>query len=129
MSIEAREIHRQEQTLLACAEMLRQAEKNAAGLCDDMAGLETGDETFDQLKNAVKQASADMKREMARICSQTVVICDSSKIGKDYFSVIMPLTEVDRILTDDRIDPADHKALLRAEIPLTVVSTKEEPNP
>lgn len=64
MSIEAREIHRQEQTLLACAEMLRQAEKNAAGLCDDMAGLEIGDEIFDQLKNEVKQAAADMKREV-----------------------------------------------------------------
>lgn len=65
MSIEAREIHRQEQTLLACAEMLRQTEKTAAGLCDDMTGLETGDETFGQLGNAVKQAAVDMKREAA----------------------------------------------------------------
>lgn len=72
------------------------------------------------------EGHADMKREMARISSQTIVICDSSKIGKDYFSVIMPLTAVDRILTDDRIDPADHKAFLRAEIPLTIVCTKEE---
>ena len=66
-----------------------------------------------------------MKREMARISSQTVVICDSDKIGKDYFSVIMPLAAADRILTDDRIDTADREALLRAELPLTVVSRKE----
>ena len=71
------------------------------------------------------EGHADMKREMARISSQTVVICDSDKIGKDYFSVIMPLAAADRILTDDRIDTADREALLRAELPLTVVSRKE----
>lgn len=70
------------------------------------------------------EGHADMKREMARISSQTIVICDSDKIGKDYFSVIMPLTAVDRILTDDRIDAAEREALLHAEIPLTVVHSK-----
>ena len=39
--------------------------------------------------------------------------------------MIMPLAAADRILTDDRIDTADREALLRAELPLTVVSRKE----
>lgn len=65
MSIEVHEIHRQEQMLRACAQMLRQVEKDAVCLCNDMAGLETEDETFTQLESAVKQAAVDMKREAA----------------------------------------------------------------
>ena len=64
---------------------------------------------------------AEMKREMARISAQTVMLCDSEKFGRDLFSVIMPLSEADRILTDNGLDRSDREALLRAGLPLTVV--------
>lgn len=71
-------------------------------------------------------AHAEIKRAMAEISSQVIVLCDSSKIGVDYLSVVMPLRQVDMIITDNNIDSEDQMALLEAKVPLTVVNSKDK---
>ena len=104
----------------AVREALQRHRADMCFLSDNGRSLRAGFTTPDDMH-------ADMKREMARIRSQTVVLCESDKVGKDYFSIIMPLNAVDKIVTDAGLDAADREALLRAELPLTVVDRQGKP--
>ncbi|WRS27942.1 DeoR/GlpR family DNA-binding transcription regulator [Oscillospiraceae bacterium MB08-C2-2] len=47
---------------------------------------------------------AEIKRSMMRIAAQTIMLMDSSKIGKISFLKFADLAEVDKLITDRRMD-------------------------
>jgi DeoR family transcriptional regulator, galactitol utilization operon repressor len=47
--------------------------------------------------------AAEVSRTMARHCEKTVLVVDSSKFGKRGFTQVMPLKEIDVLITDDGI--------------------------
>lgn len=64
---------------------------------------------------------AEIKKAMADISSQVYVVCDSSKIGMDSFAFVLPLSAVDTVITDNRIDIEEKAALEQADIDLMLV--------
>jgi DeoR family galactitol utilization operon repressor len=49
--------------------------------------------------------AAEVSRTMARHCDRTVLVVDSSKFGKRGFTQVMPLSDVDAVITDSDISP------------------------
>ncbi|QYR21787.1 DeoR/GlpR family DNA-binding transcription regulator [Paenibacillus sp. sptzw28] len=56
--------------------------------------------------------SAEVKKAMVESADQVILLADSSKMGKVYFADVLPLTEVDVIITDSGISPEFHQSLL-----------------
>ena len=48
---------------------------------------------------------AEVKREMIRIAKRTILVMDASKVGKQFLELVTPLSEIDTLVTDDRISP------------------------
>lgn len=59
---------------------------------------------------------AEIKKAIIGIANEIIVLCDSSKIGSKAFVQVAPLSAVDRIVTDSKIDERDYKALLNNNI-------------
>jgi len=47
---------------------------------------------------------AEVKEIMIKISSEVILLCDSSKFGKNSFARVDTLSNIDRIITDDNID-------------------------
>ena len=65
---------------------------------------------------------AQVKKAIIRIASETIVLCDSSKIGGFAFAQVIPVTQIDRIITDNGIDKKDLKAFEEKEIQVDVIT-------
>jgi DeoR family transcriptional regulator, aga operon transcriptional repressor len=63
---------------------------------------------------------ANVNRTMMQIARRTVVICDSSKFGRRGLSLIAPVTEVQQVITDNRLAKSDLRALKEAGIEVIV---------
>ncbi|MFP4211872.1 MAG: DeoR/GlpR family DNA-binding transcription regulator [Alkalispirochaeta sp.] len=50
--------------------------------------------------------AAEVSRTMARHCDKTVLVVDSSKFGNRGFIQVMPISDVDVVITDRDISPA-----------------------
>jgi DeoR family fructose operon transcriptional repressor len=55
---------------------------------------------------------AEVKKAMIRTASETIVLCDSSKIGKVSFSQFATISDVDQIITDNQIAPKEKDLLM-----------------
>ncbi|MFB9278410.1 DeoR/GlpR family DNA-binding transcription regulator [Cohnella cellulosilytica] len=49
---------------------------------------------------------AEIKKTMVQIATQVIVLCDSSKIGKNSFVQFAPPSDIDALVTDDNVDSA-----------------------
>jgi DeoR family transcriptional regulator of aga operon len=67
------------------------------------------------------QYEARVNRVMVEIAKRTVVVCDSSKFGRRSLCLILPVSQVERIITDKRISRGDSRALREAGISLKLV--------
>lgn len=83
------------------------------GLHADKMFLGTDGLTFSQGVTTSNVLEAEVDRAMVRAASQIIVVTDSSKIGGIGLANIMPLTEINTLITDDAA-PADFVARLRA---------------
>lgn len=64
---------------------------------------------------------AHLNQHMMRAAQQTIVLADSSKLGKRAFSRICGLNQIHRLITDHGISTQDAKRLEEQGIALTVV--------
>jgi DeoR family transcriptional regulator of aga operon len=62
------------------------------------------------------EAEAEISARIARQAGRVVVAADSSKLGGSAFAQILPLAEIDVLVTDSAADPALLKELLGAGI-------------
>ena len=54
---------------------------------------------------------AAVKRAMVRCANYVVVVADSTKVGREEFISFAPIDNVDALVTDAEISPADRKQL------------------
>jgi len=57
---------------------------------------------------------AEVDRAMVEAAREVVVVADSSKIGVVGLTTILPLTKIDKLITDSQA-PADFVAVLREQ--------------
>lgn len=62
------------------------------------------------------EIEAQTDRKMVERAARTIVVCDSSKIGRSALSQICPLTEVDELITDTGAPPDQIAALREADV-------------
>jgi DeoR family transcriptional regulator, aga operon transcriptional repressor len=67
-----------------------------------------------------QETEAYTNRAMIKRASRTIVVADSSKLGRVRFSVIAPITAIDELITDDQADPAEVEQLREAGIEVTL---------
>ena len=64
---------------------------------------------------------AKLNYEMIKVAQKTIVLTDSSKFGKRGFGKICDLSDIDQIITDNKIAPASIRKIEDAGIELTIV--------
>lgn len=64
---------------------------------------------------------AEVKQAMVRAAKEVVVVADSSKIGNVAAAHVVPLSEVDRLITDDGADPEEIERVRKAGVEVTLV--------
>jgi len=64
---------------------------------------------------------AEVVKKMAERADEVVLVADSSKYGSVGFAYILPLTDIDRIITDDKLSRKDRTALEKKGISLQIV--------
>ena len=64
---------------------------------------------------------ASVNRVMVEIARRTVVVCDSSKLGRRSLSLITPLSGIHEVITDSKIPKGDLRVLTEAGIKVTIV--------
>ena len=89
--------------------MLAQYHLDIAFIGVDGLSSEEGCTTYDEM-----EAQTDVA--FLRRARRTVVIADSSKLGKVTFAHISPISEVTDVVTDQDADPAQIAALRRAGV-------------
>jgi len=95
-------------------EMLRQLSADKLFLAADACDLEFGVSTPNLEESRVNQA-------MARIAREKILVADSSKFGKRGLSRIVPLLEMNHVITDDKLGVEFHHALRGGAVKLTLV--------
>ena len=63
---------------------------------------------------------AELNRKMMKAAQKTIVLADSSKFGRRGFAKIADIVEVDMIITDSGISPADINEIEELGIDLIV---------
>ncbi|WP_020618060.1 DeoR/GlpR family DNA-binding transcription regulator [Paenibacillus daejeonensis] len=63
---------------------------------------------------------AELKKMMVQVATQTFVLCDSSKLGKNSFVQFAAPEQIDLLITDSRITPEQSAELNEADIELTL---------
>ena len=79
--------------------------ENLKGLHVDKIFLGTDGLTFSHGVTTANVLEAEVNRAMVGVASETIVVADSSKIGVKGLVTIMPLVQIDRLITDDKADP------------------------
>lgn len=64
---------------------------------------------------------AQLVRVMVEMSSRTIVVCDSSKFGKESLYTVIPITKVRGVITDKQIPEAALKALREIGVEVTLV--------
>lgn len=67
------------------------------------------------------QLVAEIGAVIVQRARKTIVVADSSKIGRRGFTAIAPLTAVHTVVTDDAADPAEIRALERQGVEVHIV--------
>jgi DeoR/GlpR family transcriptional regulator of sugar metabolism len=87
---------------------------NLKGLHVDRMFIGTDGLTFSHGLTTANVLESEVDQAMVRAASEVIVVADSSKIGVIGLTTIMPLTEIDRLITDTDA-PADFVAELREQ--------------
>ncbi|HHT92942.1 MAG TPA: DeoR/GlpR transcriptional regulator [Clostridiaceae bacterium] len=66
---------------------------------------------------------AEVKRKLASIGSQIILLCDSEKIGTDVFVKVMDAEEIDILITDDGVDKTDVERFVQLDIDVQIAET------
>lgn len=64
--------------------------------------------------------SAEVKKAMIEASDQVIVLADSNKMDKVFFADVLPLNEVDVLITDNGISEEYHQALLSRGIHVVI---------
>ena len=64
---------------------------------------------------------ARVNRAMVKAAQKVVAVCDSSKFNRGSLALIVPTSEIDHLITDDRLPPEELRAIREAGIEVTVV--------
>jgi DeoR family transcriptional regulator, aga operon transcriptional repressor len=64
---------------------------------------------------------SEVNRAMVDIARRTIAVCDSSKFGRRSLCNIMPVKNVDEVITDKQIPKSDLRALKDAGVKVTLV--------
>ncbi|MEV5113541.1 DeoR/GlpR family DNA-binding transcription regulator [Peribacillus frigoritolerans] len=67
------------------------------------------------------EGQALLKKKMIERSDAVILMVDSSKFGKKAFSLIVPPSEVDEVITDREIDEASRKLLEKRNVIVTIV--------
>jgi len=67
------------------------------------------------------ESQALLKKQMREIADETILMVDSSKFGTRAFSQIVPVTNIDCIITDSKIDEETKNDLEEKKIQLLIV--------
>ena len=81
--------------------------KALTGLSVDKAFMATNGITIRKGLTTPDINQAEVKKAMMEIASETIVLCDSSKVGSIGFAQFAPISRVNRLITDDKIDERD----------------------
>jgi DeoR family fructose operon transcriptional repressor len=84
------------------------------GLHADRVFLGTDGLTFSHGVTTANLLEAEVDRSMVEAASEVIVVADSSKIGVIGLTTILPVTNIDKLITDDKA-PADFLAALREQ--------------
>lgn len=68
---------------------------------------------------------AEVKKKLAGIGEQTILLCDSDKIGRNVFVKIMDVTKIDILITDSGIDETEAQKLEELGVEIKTVSMEE----
>jgi DeoR family transcriptional regulator of aga operon len=66
-------------------------------------------------------SEAKVKQLMVEIARRTVLVCDSSKFGRRFLSMVVPPSKIHQVITDTKIAKTDLKFLEDAGIEVTIV--------
>jgi len=61
-----------------------------------------------------------LNRVMVEIAKETIVVTDSSKFGKRSLAFIVPINQIQRVITDEGISEEDKQNLLTQKIDLII---------
>ncbi|MBT2648494.1 DeoR/GlpR transcriptional regulator [Bacillus sp. ISL-34] len=67
------------------------------------------------------EGQALLKKKMIERSDAVILMVDSSKFGKKAFSLIVPPSEVDEVITDREIDEVSRKSLEKRNVKVTIV--------
>ena len=71
-------------------------------------------------------SQAEVKKKMINIASEIIIICDSSKIGRNSFVQVQPITGIDRIITDEGINKHDMDKFMEAGVLIDIAKVSRE---
>ncbi len=91
-----------------------QAINNLKGLHADKMFLGADGITFSNGITTANVLEAEVDRAMVQVASKVIVVSDSSKIGEIGLTTIIPLNEIDCLVTDDKA-PCDFVEALRSQ--------------
>ncbi len=80
---------------------------------------------FDVGLTSIATPQMQVKRAILKAASQVFVLADSSKFGGGYVSVICPVKQVHRIITDSRISSEYIRQAEKEQIPLVIAGNTE----
>ena len=77
---------------------------------------------FDVGLTSIATPQMQVKRAILKAAQQVFVLADSSKFGGGYVSVICPVNQVYKIITDSEIDKEYIRKAQHEQIPLVIAS-------
>ena len=75
---------------------------------------------FDVGLTSIATPQMQVKRAILKAAEKVYVLADSSKFGGGYLSVVCPIREVYKIITDDEVTRENIKKAQEMEIPLVI---------
>jgi len=68
----------------------------------------------------------ETERQMMRCADEVVVVADHTKVGRQALAFLCELADVDTLIVDPRLTPAQHDTLKQADVRLIVAGNGEE---
>lgn len=88
----------------------------------DKAFMGTNGITIDEGLTTPDINQAEIKKAMIDIASEIIVLCDNSKFGYKAFAKVVPISSINRIVTDEGIDYRILKELKEKDILVDIAS-------
>lgn len=82
----------------------RQAEEIVKTYCADILIFSCCGFTVENGPTEAEGENAEIKRVMAKNAKCKILLCDSTKFGRDYFCRVCPISDIDMIITDRKPD-------------------------